>query len=130
MVLWTNFPFFTAVDGGYSEWSEFYPCSLTCGGGIKVRVRNCNNPPSSRGGKDCSSLGPEKQECNTHKCRSSEFHKLFSVYLNESFSLTFLTHNYKIALGDRENIWEIWGACVVLTILTKETNVAHAHNSI
>ncbi|PFX15307.1 SCO-spondin [Stylophora pistillata] len=58
-----------AVDGGYTDWSES-KCSVTCGGGVKILTRTCNNPPPSNDGKDCSLLGPAKKTVpwNGQKC--------------------------------------------------------------
>ena len=58
------------VDGGYSEWSAWSACSATCAGGFQYRQRTCDNPEPENGGKDCSSLGADKEEaiCNTHIC--------------------------------------------------------------
>ena len=60
----------TAVDGGYTDWSECSECSVTCGGGTQVLKRTCTNPPPSNGGKDCSDLGPAERVmfCNEQKC--------------------------------------------------------------
>ncbi|RUS74981.1 hypothetical protein EGW08_017248, partial [Elysia chlorotica] len=34
-----------AVDGAWSDWpSDWSPCSRTCGGGVKKKVRVCDNP--------------------------------------------------------------------------------------
>ncbi|XP_040293013.1 LOW QUALITY PROTEIN: A disintegrin and metalloproteinase with thrombospondin motifs 14 [Bufo bufo] len=56
-------------DGGWSSWSRYGSCSRTCGGGVRSRGRQCNNPPPAYGGRDC--LGPtyEYQMCNTEECR-------------------------------------------------------------
>nr|XP_058959500.1 coadhesin-like [Pocillopora verrucosa] len=59
----------SALNGGYSEWSET-ECSVTCGVGVKTSTRTCTNPPPSADGKDCSGLGPAKKtvSCNEAIC--------------------------------------------------------------
>ncbi|XP_067021197.1 semaphorin-5A-like isoform X2 [Acropora muricata] len=59
-----------AIDGGYSEWSTFSECNATCGGGIMVRKRSCNNPEPQHGGKNCKGLGTavEEKNCNSFPC--------------------------------------------------------------
>nr|XP_058946642.1 uncharacterized protein LOC131774603 [Pocillopora verrucosa] len=58
------------INGGYTEWTAWTTCSVTCGGGIVKRTRNCTNPAPQYGGKDCSVDGPEimTQPCNPQKC--------------------------------------------------------------
>lgn len=58
----------TAIDGAWSEWHEWGECSKTCGRGAHVRLRVCDNPPPSDGGKDCSGDVTELQRCNYKKC--------------------------------------------------------------
>merc|ERR1712193_394319 len=58
-----------SIDGGYSEWSAWSECSVSCWGGTKSRMRFCNTPVPMNG-KDCSELGEsfESEECNMHDC--------------------------------------------------------------
>ena len=58
------------VDGGYSEWSSFSECTVTCGGGTHERTRECTNPTPANGGRGCEGLGPDKEteECQAEAC--------------------------------------------------------------
>lgn len=49
------------VDGGYTKWSKWGPCSTTCDPGVKQKTRTCTNPPPQNGGKDCSRFGPARK---------------------------------------------------------------------
>ena len=50
------------VDGGWSSWNGWSPCTETCGGGYQARTRVCNKPPPSSGGNDCTADGSENVE--------------------------------------------------------------------
>lgn len=56
------------IDGGYTQWSEYGPCSVTCGKGTKTRTRSCTNPPPSNGGKPCSEPASEYTQCDSGAC--------------------------------------------------------------
>jgi len=58
------------VNGGYTEWSEFSECTVTCGGGVRERTRECTNLTPENNGKNCEELGPAKESeiCNTEAC--------------------------------------------------------------
>ena len=58
------------ISGGYSIWSQFSPCTKSCGSGTQYRKRNCTNPPPGVGGQNCSRLGPPKETvyCNNEYC--------------------------------------------------------------
>ncbi|KAM4525445.1 A disintegrin and metalloproteinase with thrombospondin motifs 14 isoform 1-T1 [Odontesthes bonariensis] len=55
-------------DGSWGSWSKFGSCSRTCGGGIRSRSRQCNNPLPAYGGRDCPGSGFDYQMCNTEEC--------------------------------------------------------------
>ena len=59
-----------SVQGGYSQWSLWSPCSRSCGGGTQIRNRSCTNPQPANGGRKCSKLGRAKnlRKCNPHSC--------------------------------------------------------------
>lgn len=61
-----------AVSGGYSAWTSWRQCSVTCGKGTQSRSRTCTNPAPFAGGKTCleQNLGPamETKECNMPQC--------------------------------------------------------------
>lgn len=59
---------FFSVDGGFSDWSDFGGCSVTCGNGQQMRNRTCSNPKPSHGGKSCSGAFSETKSCNEKKC--------------------------------------------------------------
>lgn len=61
---------YLSVDGGYTEWSEFSECTVTCGGGVRERTRECSNPAPENNGIDCEKLGPAKESdiCNNEAC--------------------------------------------------------------
>lgn len=46
--------------GGWTEWSDWSPCSQSCGIAVKTKRRRCGNPRPAHGGRMC--LGPEHAE--------------------------------------------------------------------
>ncbi|KAK9965953.1 hypothetical protein ABG768_005015 [Culter alburnus] len=55
-------------DGGWSSWGKFGSCSRTCGGGVRSRSRQCNNPVPAYGGRDCPGSTFDYQVCNSEDC--------------------------------------------------------------
>ena len=63
--------------GGYTAWSEWSVCNITCGGGKQQRKRDCTNPLPAHGGLNCTeqSLGPDEEvvACNEDRCPPSKY---------------------------------------------------------
>ncbi|XP_069039637.1 A disintegrin and metalloproteinase with thrombospondin motifs 13 isoform X2 [Lepisosteus oculatus] len=60
------------IHGAWSGWSEFSQCSRTCGGGVRSRRRQCNNPRPAFGGRSCEGRDVEAGLCNTQACEKSQ----------------------------------------------------------
>ena len=62
------------VSGGYSNWSVGIPCNVSCGEGVEVWQRTCDNPEPKYGGHNCSELGElfELRKCKREPCPSKD----------------------------------------------------------
>lgn len=60
--------FIITVDGGWSEWTEFESCSVTCGSGLNKRSRSCTNPKPEYGGNNCTGNDTKTQDCQERPC--------------------------------------------------------------
>ncbi|XP_029557545.1 A disintegrin and metalloproteinase with thrombospondin motifs 15a [Salmo trutta] len=58
----------TKVDGRWGRWGSFGSCSRTCGGGVQLAKRECNNPVPSNGGKYCQGVRVKYRSCSLNPC--------------------------------------------------------------
>ena len=70
--LWHITVLFVSVNGGYSEWSGWGSCSVTCGAGVQDRQRRCDSPAPQFGGSDCQSPAEEMRSCLDKPCPSTK----------------------------------------------------------
>jgi len=87
------------ANGKYSLWSAWTECSKSCGGGTKHRKRECNNPPPSNGGADCTGAAAESKGCNMDPCLDCNIKTGEGAY--EDY------HYYKLT-----NKYECYNSCV------------------
>lgn len=60
--------FLSQVDGRWGKWGPFGDCSRTCGGGVQLARRECDNPVPENGGKYCYGLRIKYRSCNLNPC--------------------------------------------------------------
>lgn len=53
------------MDGEYEEWTAWSECTVTCGGGVSTRTREC---VGAEGDGQCSGESEESLDCNTEPC--------------------------------------------------------------
>ncbi|OWF44660.1 Hemicentin-1 [Mizuhopecten yessoensis] len=56
------------IHGGWSAWSSWNTCSVTCASGIQHRTRTCTNPPAQYGGLTCGGSANDSQVCTLSPC--------------------------------------------------------------
>ncbi|KAM5259476.1 A disintegrin and metalloproteinase with thrombospondin motifs 13 isoform 3-T3 [Hipposideros larvatus] len=61
-----------AVHGHWSGWGPPSPCSRSCGGGVVIRRRQCNNPRPAFGGRACVGVDLQAEMCNTQACEKTQ----------------------------------------------------------
>ncbi|KAJ8312553.1 hypothetical protein KUTeg_009926 [Tegillarca granosa] len=74
------------VNGNWSAWENWSPCSVSCGNGFRRRYRSCNNPAPLYGGYQC--VGSEE---DTERCALVE----------------------RCPINGNWNSWTEWGLCSV-----------------
>ena len=57
-------------DGQWGTWSQWSSCSVSCGHGLKTRLRECDSPPPINGGAECSGIGIQRSHCH-NPCKKS-----------------------------------------------------------
>ena len=58
------------VDGGWSSWSHFSPCMVSCGEGTMSRERLCSNPRPAHNGSSCFGDTKQTSSCHDRECPS------------------------------------------------------------
>ncbi|CAL4068988.1 unnamed protein product, partial [Meganyctiphanes norvegica] len=60
-----------AIHGNWGNWSEWSTCSRSCGAGISVAERHCDNPAPANGGTYCIGDRKKYKICNTQTCEDN-----------------------------------------------------------
>ncbi|XP_063908814.1 A disintegrin and metalloproteinase with thrombospondin motifs 12-like isoform X3 [Zophobas morio] len=57
-----------AVNGGWGDWGTFSECSRSCGGGVQIATRECDNPVPQHRGRYCTGERKKVKICNLDPC--------------------------------------------------------------
>ncbi|CAF4991175.1 unnamed protein product, partial [Rotaria sp. Silwood1] len=80
------------INGNWSEWSLWSPCTRTCGSAIQKSERYCNNPKPENGGQYCPGQSTRIQSCeNNPPCEDSVDtlrQRQCSIYNNRTIDLS------------------------------------------
>ena len=77
-----------STDGNWGDWASWGSCSVTCGNGTQIRIRNCNNPSPGPGGVSCVGSSSENHDCsNTYSCRQGKM--FFNIRNLQAWTLNF-----------------------------------------
>lgn len=85
------------VDGNWGEWSQ---CSEPCSNGRGIKIRLCDNPQPSNGGKPCT--GDSERPCDLEICEIGNRYVIISHALIQNF-------NMKVDGNWGE--WSQWSSC-------------------
>ncbi|XP_024120845.1 properdin [Oryzias melastigma] len=53
------------MNGNWGEWSQPGPCSVTCGEGLQLSIRKCDNPAPKYGGEYCKGTSSRSTVCQS-----------------------------------------------------------------
>ena len=59
----------SAVDGRWTDWSEWQNCTSNCGTGERKRYRSCSNPAPQCSGMVCQGPDEESMPCELVSCK-------------------------------------------------------------
>lgn len=60
------------VEGGWGNWTDWKECSRSCGGGVSMQSRQCDNPTPENGGTFCVGERIRYQICNQGECAADQ----------------------------------------------------------
>ena len=64
---------YVTVHGNWGAWKSWSACSVTCGEGLRTRIRECNNPAPKYGGRNCEGTNTQQETCTKKVCPGITF---------------------------------------------------------
>ena len=67
------------VHGAWSNWHRPSQCSVSCGGGVRTRIRYCDHPAPANGGSYCPGSAYLQEPCNPTPCPGKSGFKMLEI---------------------------------------------------
>ena len=103
------------VHGGYSEWAEWGPCSVSCGVGSQKRLRQCNNPLPANGGRHCAGSNAETRSCQGKpcpgECALKNQMQIIHTVLSVLVKVIMCKHPFVPTVDGNWSEWSLWEEC-------------------
>ncbi|XP_064613600.1 uncharacterized protein LOC135477432 [Liolophura sinensis] len=109
---------------GWSDWTSWGECSVTCGEGTKTRYRTPNNPAPTGNGAECEGPSSETVSCQRDECPAACFQGNSSYTIGQLVSTDECTEcycreNIGIVCNEKEDAivdggytgWSSWSQC-------------------
>ena len=75
--------FHCPVHGGWTQWSRWSDCSVTCETGIRIKMRSCTNPLPLHGGMDCQGPNSKSMTCEAlARCPDHRYFEFLDNMIN------------------------------------------------
>ena len=97
--------FLYTVDGMWSDWGHWTPCTRSCEGGTRTRQKLCNSPAPMFGGLLCVGTDSQVDYCNNEPCPSMYYNSLPN---NKIFNST----KFKTFADDKINVTKMFKFCL------------------
>ena len=59
------------VNSVFGNWTKYSVCSVSCGGGVQYRMRECDSLPPKYGDENCDGPTSESRSCGEIECPSN-----------------------------------------------------------
>lgn len=71
------------VHGGWTRWSRWSACSVTCETGIRIKMRSCTSPIPQHGGRDCLGPNSKSMACDAQaRCPDQRYFEVLDNMIN------------------------------------------------
>ncbi|XP_028409307.1 SCO-spondin-like [Dendronephthya gigantea] len=91
------------IDGSYSNWTKASPCSVTCGKGVELWIRHCDNPPGKFDVNCYRGLARENRSCVEKPCSAAVDSEVVWLIVSVAFMFVVVVTIFILITKKRRN---------------------------